>query len=112
YFQGIPYSPIDITDSDAVAAAIRSHKPQAVIHTAAMTNVDQCDQDREGCRQTNVDAVRYLTNACETNKTRLIYLSTDFVFDGKHGPLDECAMPAPVNYYGECKAEAESIVAN
>lgn len=112
FLQGTTYCPLDITDSAAVTAVMLRYKPDVVIHTAAMTNVDQCDQDREGCRKVNVDAVEYLVKSCEANATRLIYLSTDFVFDGKHGPLDESAIPAPVNYYGECKAEAESIVSN
>lgn len=110
YFPDVTYCPLDIADSKAVFVAMDNYKPDAVIHTAAMTNVDKCAQDQSGCRKTNVDAVKFLTSACEANETRLIYLSTDFVFDGKHGPLDESATPAPVNYYGECKAEAEAIV--
>ncbi len=110
FFQDVKYCPMDITDADAVFAAMNKHKPDAVIHTAAMTNVDLCVKDPEGCRKTNVDAVKFLTSACEANETRFIYLSTDFIFDGKHGPLDESATPAPVNFYGECKAEAEVIV--
>lgn len=110
YLPGVAYCQLDITDSDAVFAAILRYKPDAVIHTAAMTNVDQCEQDMAGCRKTNVDAVSFLVRACEAVQSRLIYLSTDFVFDGKYGPLDESATPAPVNFYGVCKAEAESIV--
>jgi dTDP-4-dehydrorhamnose reductase len=75
-----------------------------------MTNVDQCETEKEACWQQNVSAVQYLVEAAEKHKSFLIHLSTDFIFDGKGGPYDEMAKPAPLSYYGESKLAAEKIV--
>jgi dTDP-4-dehydrorhamnose reductase len=103
---------LDISDPGQVDQLLGAIKPDVVINTAAMTNVDQCHKDREGCWRVNVDAVRNLVNACEKNAIHLIHLSTDFVFDGSHGPLDESEPTGPVNFYGESKVAAEQIVQN
>jgi dTDP-4-dehydrorhamnose reductase len=104
------YLQMDITDPDQVEQTFSRVKPDVVIHTAAMTNVDQCEQDRKGCWKANVEAVQYLLAASGRYKAHFVYLSTDFVFDGSYGPLDETARPNPVNYYGESKAAAEELV--
>jgi dTDP-4-dehydrorhamnose reductase len=101
---------LDITDRDQVMAVFSVTKPDSVIHTAAMTQVDDCEKDREGCRILNVEAVRYLTEACEKYDGHLIHLSTDFIFDGEDGPYTEEALPNPVNYYGVTKMEAENLL--
>lgn len=101
---------LDITDRDQVMAVFSVTKPDSVIHTAAMTQVDDCEKDREGCRILNVEAVRYLTEACEKYDSHLIHLSTDFIFDGEDGPYTEEALPNPVNYYGVTKMEAENLL--
>lgn len=89
---------------------IATTRPDVVIHTAAMTQVDQCETDRESCWLNNVTAVGYVARACEKYKIHLIHLSTDFVFDGTAGPLDEAAVPNPISHYGESKLAAEHIV--
>ena len=104
------YQELDITDGLAVERVFEACSPDVVIHTAAMTNVDQCELNREACWKTNVTATEYIIRACEKAKARLIYISTDFVFDGSHGPLDESEFPAPVNFYGESKLEAERVI--
>ncbi|MCH6198170.1 SDR family oxidoreductase [Aquiflexum sp. LQ15W] len=101
---------LDITDRDQVMAVFSVTKPDSVIHTAAMTQVDDCEKDREGCEILNIEAVRYLIEACEKYDTHLIHLSTDFVFDGEAGPYSEEALPNPVNYYGVTKMEAENLL--
>lgn len=101
---------MNITDKSQVELILHSTRPDVVIHTAAMTNVDQCETDREGCWLTNVTAVQYLVNACSQNNIHFIQLSTDFIFDGTYGPLDELAIPNPVNFYGESKLEAERLI--
>lgn len=101
---------LDITDRDQVMAVFSVTKPDCVIHTAAMTQVDDCEKDREGCRILNVEAVRYLIEACEKYGTHLVHLSTDFIFDGEDGPYTEEALPNPVNYYGVTKMEAENLL--
>lgn len=101
---------LDITDREEVLEVFAATKPDSVIHTAAMTQVDDCEKDREGCRILNVDAVKYVIEACEKQDSHLIHLSTDFIFDGEDGPYTEEAVPNPVNYYGETKLEAENLL--
>lgn len=104
------YLTMDIRNHQEVHSVITKAQPDVVIHTAAMTHVDQCETDREGCWQSNVVAVEHMVSACQHVDAHLIHVSTDFIFDGSHGPLDEEETPAPVNYYGESKLAAEKIV--
>lgn len=104
------FHPMDITLRDQVVDVITKAQPDVVINTAAMTNVDQCELEKEKCWLNNVTAVEYVVEACQKAKCRLIHLSTDFIFDGTYGPLDEEAIPNPVSYYGESKWAAEKIV--
>jgi dTDP-4-dehydrorhamnose reductase len=104
------YHSLDITDANAVDQVFASTKPDVVINTAAMTQVDQCETERETCWTANVTSVENLVNACAKNNTHLVHVSTDFIFDGTRGPLDENEKPNPVNYYGESKLAAEEVV--
>lgn len=104
------YLPLDVTQREEVLATIEQHKPDAIIHTAAMTNVDQCEAEKEACLQLNVEAVRYLTEACELHRVFLLHLSTDFIFDGEAGPYDEEALAKPLSFYGQSKLDAEHIL--
>lgn len=101
---------MDIVNDEEVQRVIASTSPDVVIHTAAMTNVDQCETDKEGCWKANVSAVESIITACRNVNARLVHVSTDFIFDGSHGPLDEREVPNPVNYYGESKLAAEKLV--
>ena len=101
---------LDVTDRMATEKLIQEIKPDAVIHTAAMTQVDQCETEREACWTANVTGVENLVHACEQTNSFLVHVSTDFIFDGSHGPLDESAIPKPVNYYGESKLAGEKAV--
>jgi dTDP-4-dehydrorhamnose reductase len=104
------YHSLDITDANAVDQVFASTKPDVVINTAAMTQVDQCETEREACWTANVTSVENLVNACAKNNTHLVHVSTDFIFDGTRGPLDENEKPNPVNYYGESKLAAEEVI--
>lgn len=104
------YIAMDITDKDQVTEIISSEKPDVVIHTAAMTNVDQCELNKEEAYKNNVIAVENIINACEAVNSFLVHVSTDFIFRGDEGPLTEEAVPDPVNYYGETKLLAEQKV--
>jgi dTDP-4-dehydrorhamnose reductase len=104
------YYSMDITEPSDVEAVISRVKPDVVIHAAAMTNVDHCETQREACWKANVTAVESIVASCEKHNAHLIHVSTDFIFDGSHGPLDENEKPAPVNYYGESKLAAEEVV--
>ena len=108
--EGYTYQSMDITDQGQVNKVISSAKPDVIIHTAAMTNVDACEADKDGCDKLNVDAVQYIVDACKANSVHLVHLSTDFIFDGEDGPYDEEAEPNPISYYGESKVKSEKIV--
>jgi dTDP-4-dehydrorhamnose reductase len=107
---GYTYLSVDITKKAEVENAVNSIDPDVVIHTAAMTNVDQCETEQALCWEMNVKAVEYLVKACEKTDAFLIHLSTDFIFDGIAGPYDENASPNPISYYGESKLAAESVL--
>lgn len=107
---GPRYRDMDITDRTAVDAVIDDVRPDVIIHTAAMTNVDACEQDPPACRLQNVDATQYLVDAAKRAGSHFIFLSTDFIFDGEHGPYREEDVPAPLSIYGQSKLDGERIV--
>ena len=106
------YIELDITDEAQVQFKLSEFHIDTVINTAAMTNVDICETDHEGCDKLNISAVRYLVNACNTINAHLIHLSTDFIFDGQHGPLTEKEEPNPLSYYGWSKLKGEQEIIN
>lgn len=108
---GYQYLSLDITDEQAVLSLLDTLKPDCIIHTAAMTNVDECENNRESCKKLNVDAVKTIASWAAGNKSHIIHLSTDFVFDGEHGPYKEDDLPNPLSYYAWSKLESEKIVA-
>ena len=107
---GYTYLDLDILDSDRLRTVVSKHRPHAIINTAAMTNVDACEHDPEGCRKLNIDAVATLVGLCEEFGIHLIHLSTDFIFDGKEGPYAEDAQPNPLSLYGQSKLDAENVI--
>ena len=106
----VPYSSLDIENKEEVQAVVGRFQPDVIIHTAAMTNVDTCEQEQEACWRINVTAVENLVKAAEAHQTFFIHLSTDFIFSGDSGPYTEEAEAAPVNFYGESKLAAEKVV--
>jgi dTDP-4-dehydrorhamnose reductase len=106
----VPYAEMDITKPAQIKALMADYQPDIVIHTAAMTQVDDCETQREACWEMNVKAVAYLIEACQINHTFLLHLSTDFIFDGKAGPYAETAEAKPLSYYGESKLAAENLL--
>lgn len=104
------YTDLDITDAVALNDYILAEKPQIIVHGAAMTQVDACELDKQSCYNVNVSATRFLIDAAKVVGSKIIYLSTDFVFDGKSGPYKEDDEPSPVNYYGSTKVVAENAV--
>jgi len=111
---GYSYHALDITNEAEVQKIVTTLHPDIVINTAAMTNVDQCESEREGALKLNFKAVEYLTSAIsklpEIKQRQLIHLSTDFVFDGENGPYREEDAPNPLSYYAETKLQAEELV--
>ncbi|HMV10419.1 MAG TPA: SDR family oxidoreductase [Cyclobacteriaceae bacterium] len=101
---------LDVTDNNQVEKLVSETKPDVIIHTAAMTQVDDCETKRDECILNNVTAVEHLVAACRAHNIHLVHVSTDFIFDGSTGPLDELAEPNPVNFYGESKLAAEKAI--
>ena len=103
------YEEMDILQQDQVRSVLIKHKPDALIHTAAMTNVDICHQQNDACWELNVNATQNLISLCEELNIHFIYVSTDFVFDGLKGPYKEEDEPSPVSFYGESKLAGERL---
>ena len=111
----LPYVPLDITDEAAVLRALEATKPDAVIHCAAWTAVDAAE-DAESIpkvRAVNVDGTRHIAQACQTLGCKMLYLSTDYVFDGQGtAPWQpDCKDYAPISVYGQSKLDGELAVA-
>lgn len=107
---GYTYKSLDICNWEEVKNVMQYYKPDVVINTAAMTNVDACETEQEACDKLNVDAVKYLVNECNNINAHFVHLSTDFIFDGTHGPLTENEKPNPLSYYGRSKHLAEILI--
>jgi len=101
---------MNIANRTEVLLLIEKHKPDVIINTAAMTNVDACEENQDKCWELNVTAVKYLIEAVESCNTHLIHLSTDFVFDGEAGPYKETDQPNPLSYYGKSKLASEKLL--
>ena len=104
------YQSLDITEEKNILQIFEKYKPDFVINTAAMTNVDGCEDDKELCDKINVTAVKYLSRACENFNSHLIHISTDFIFDGENGPYRENDQPNPLSYYGLSKWKSEQVL--
>jgi dTDP-4-dehydrorhamnose reductase len=109
-FPALRYRPLDVTDAIQVAQVLGEEQPTHLIHTAAMTQVDECELNQAACWLQNVTAVDHLATACASLGIHLTHLSTDFIFNGQAGPLAEDAVPEPISHYGESKLAAERIV--
>jgi dTDP-4-dehydrorhamnose reductase len=109
-YPDVRFVPLDVADGAQVRAVLAQERPTHVIHTAALTNVDECELNHEACWRHNVTAVAQLVEASAAHDIHLTHLSTDFIFSGEAGPLAEDALPAPVNYYGQSKLAAEQLV--
>lgn len=108
--EGYSYLEMDITDTNQVDEVLTQVKPDVIIHTAAMTNVDQCELEKDACWKLNVTAVEILIGACKKHNIFLEHVSTDFIFDGTSGPYSEEDAPNPVSFYGWSKYAAEKAV--
>jgi dTDP-4-dehydrorhamnose reductase len=104
------YATLDITDEQNITEVLYAYKPTHLIHTAAMTNVDQCELNPEACDLVNRQSVQMLANHCQLNHIHFQLLSTDFVFDGLAGPYREEDQPNPLSVYARSKVEAEKIL--
>jgi len=104
------YVSADVCDAEQMEKIIKEFRPDCVIHTVAMANVDVCEKEPELCETINVQSVKTLVELAEKYNFQLIYLSTDFIFDGENGPYKEGDTPNPLNEYGKSKLEAEQLI--
>ncbi len=101
---------LDIQNANEVKTVFADIDISAVIHTAAMTQVDDCENQKNLCIDLNVNATLYLAEATAQKDAFFVHLSTDFIFDGKDGPYTEEAKPNPLSFYGESKLFSEKVL--
>ncbi len=101
---------MDISNTVRLEDLIMKTRPEVIIHTAALTNVDQCEVDRKKAWRVNIDATRSIVRAAKVAKSYVVYVSTDYVFDGEKGLYNENDLPNPINYYGLTKLISEELV--
>ena len=110
----MPYVQLDITDAGAVETVIEERRPDAVIHCAAWTAVDAAEEPENAAvvRAVNVDGTRNIAAACKKTDSKMLYLSTDYVFDGQGTEpwKPDCKDFRPLNVYGQTKLEGEQAV--
>jgi dTDP-4-dehydrorhamnose reductase len=108
---GVGRSELDITDGPAVSAFVQNLKPGAIIHCAAYTNVDAAESDQEGAYKVNGLGTKYLAEAAKNVDAKMVYVSTDYVFDGAGTEPYEVDHPTcPIGVYGETKLAGEKLL--
>lgn len=108
---GVDREEMDLMDNEAIRTFIMNLKPEAIIHCAAYTAVDKAEEDVNTCYQINAEAVKVIAECTKELDVKLIYISTDYVFDGtKEGEYVETDMPNPINVYGASKLKGEQYV--
>ena len=105
------YISIDITGEKNLKQSIKRIQPNFIINTAAMTQVDDCENNKEACDLLNIDVVKWLSEVSNEINAHLIHISTDFIFDGVKGNYKETDEPNPLSYYGLSKLKSEEILA-
>lgn len=106
------FSYLDITHQESVYNTFKKINPDLVIHTAALTNVDECEKNQKKAFDVNVHGTINVSNAVEKIGAKIVYISTDYVFDGKKGLYSEEDKVNPINYYGVTKLNGEEVVEN
>jgi dTDP-4-dehydrorhamnose reductase len=106
---GVPIQ-ADITNKPQIESIFKEINPEAVIHAATLTDVDKCEQNRELAWKINVDGTTNIAQAAKANNAFVLYVSTDYVFDGDKGNYIETDLPSPINFYGYTKLKAEEQI--
>ncbi|MEM9002377.1 MAG: SDR family oxidoreductase [Cyanobacteria bacterium P01_F01_bin.86] len=101
---------LNLNDDDEVQACWDAVQPDAVLHAAAISKVNQCQQDPEGSYRINVTGAVKLAERCAAKNIPFLFTSTDLVFDGTQAPYHEADRPTPINHYGQQKAIAETQI--
>jgi dTDP-4-dehydrorhamnose reductase len=105
----IHYHLLELTDVSLVEALLHSVKPEIIIHAAAMSKPDECNNNQDACIKNNVEVTKYFVDASKLLNAHFIYISTDFIF-GENGPHSENDLPDPLNFYGTSKLMAEKLI--
>jgi dTDP-4-dehydrorhamnose reductase len=108
---GLIWHTLDLLDREQLRRVFAEVGPDAVIHAAAVADIDYCETNRDAARQVNADLTTVVVELCRERGVRIVHLSTDTVFDGERGNYSETDRPHPINYYAETKAAAERAVA-
>lgn len=109
-FVGCQAYQIDLSHKEETFDLLREVKPHLVIHTSGIGSVDFCEKNQQEGYRCNVLATENVIGACKLQGARLIYISTNAVFDGESPPYDETALTNPINYYGKLKLTCEQKV--
>jgi dTDP-4-dehydrorhamnose reductase len=107
---GAPVQTVDLGKPEEAACLFHAARPEAVIHAAAIARIDLCHSDPRQAERVNVTGTRTLVELCRQSRTRLVYVSTDLVFDGQRGGYQEVDPPSPLSVYGRTKAAGETPV--
>lgn len=107
---GLQWRKVDPLQASALDALLMEVQPHAILHTAAIAAIDYCQQHPAEAVAANVDLTQRIAGYALETGARLVFLSTDNVFDGERGAYREDEPPNPINFYGETKARAEQIV--
>lgn len=105
-----PILPLDLCDEKQVEQLLTQQMPDVVIHAAAERRPDKCENDQQQTLALNVEVSRQLANLCTKLGIHLLFISTDYVFDGTAPPYSESAPTNPLNFYGQSKAAAEQAI--
>ena len=108
--EGFQSYQFDLTNTDALRECFEAIKPDAVIHAAAIADIDYCQANQDQAQAINFSTTHELAKLCASNNAKMVFCSTDTVFDGKKGLYTESDPPNPVNFYGETKVRAEQSV--
>jgi len=108
--EGCNFVKLDKTLRDDTLAMVKKIKPDVVIDTAALHDVDYCETHRDEAWKVNVEGTRNVADACKKVGAKMIFISTDYVFDGKKGFYSEDDAPNPLHYYAQTKLEGENVV--
>ena len=100
---------IDISDKSELKYIFKELSPDYIINCAALTNVDFCEQNKSNSYEVNVNGIKNIIS-CTTNDTKIIHISTDYVFSGNRNIYNESDIPNPLSYYGKNKLESENIL--
>lgn len=110
---GTDIEQMDITDAESVRKVIEGDMPDAVIHCAAYTAVDAAEDNEDICRKINVDGTQNIADICKKNDIKMVYISTDYVFNGEgERPWEPSDERKPLSVYGKTKCEGELAVQN